>query len=89
MELSTQMRAEVETIHNRLTEIHQNFMLPIKKETIQIGGISFRTKAIVGPIIEELIPYKVALENLLCKTDNKEQAYLHQCHFVSYPWSKT
>ena len=89
MELSTQMRAEVETIHNRLAEINQNFILPMKKETIQIKGVSLRTKAIVGPIIEELIPYKVALENLLCETDNKEQACLHQCHFVSYPWSKT
>ena len=39
-------------------------------------GISSEDKDIFRSIMEELNPYKVRLENILCETDIKEQGHL-------------
>ena len=66
MRLTTQMRAEMETIGTRLDQIRA-------QELSHLKGCS----TLADSIINELFTYKVGLENFLCETDNKEQDQIH------------
>ena len=75
MKLTTQMRAEIETIRKRVLQIYdvryKIYMEPMTETT------AINIKQNSPAIIAELNPYKVRLENLLCETDIKEQAHSH------------
>ena len=72
MRLTTQMKAEIKTMHIRVDHILQK-VYPFLEDT---RNITFETKEVLDASIQELTTYKVRLENLLCETDLKEQAHL-------------
>ena len=74
MKLTAQLRAEMETIQTRCVELHMEF-LPIQMELLTNRRISSVNIEICRKIMEELIPCKVRLENILCETDIKEQGH--------------
>ena len=67
MRLTTQMKAEIETIRKRVD------VLSSKLQQMVMGFDD--GEHIVRATIVELKPYKVRLENILCETDIKEQAH--------------
>ena len=75
MKLTTQMRAEIETIRKRVLQIDASIYKSFMEPVTEIAAINI--KQYFPGIIEELNPYKVRLENILCLTDIKEQAHSH------------
>ena len=72
MRLTTQMRAEFETIRTRIDHImHEVFPF-----TYGSRKVTNEAKELLDASIQKMTTYKVRLENLLCETDEKEQAYL-------------
>ena len=75
MKLTAQLRAELGTIETRCDqmslECHRN-----TREVTRNRGMSSENEDIFRSIMEELNPYKVRLENILCETDIKEQGHL-------------
>ena len=67
------MRAEFETIRTRAhhisLEVHP-FTYGSRKR------VTNEAKELLDASIQKMTTYKVRLENLLCETDEKEQAYL-------------
>ena len=74
MQLTTQMRAEIETIRKRLDDIDQFLQKKMISKRVLDDEFLEATKKIDG-IISELNPYKIRLENILCETDSKEQVH--------------
>ena len=74
MKLTAQLQAEMETIKTRCVEIHME-LVSTNMEVTANYRISSENKENYRKIMEELIPYKVRLENILCETDKKEQAH--------------
>ena len=70
MKLTIQMIVEIETIRTRVYQIAQ------KVNPFFDDAISFEIRDLFDASVQELTPYKVRLEHLLCKTDKKEQAHL-------------
>ena len=64
------LKAEIETIRTRVYQIAQ------KVNPFFDDAISFEIRDLFDASVQELTPYKVRLEHLLCKTDKKEQAHL-------------
>ena len=77
MQLTTQMQAEIETIRTRVDHIGDQVWIPLETEVGSSGEILPEYEEIAQEVIEELNPYKVRLENILCETDKKEQAHSH------------
>ena len=77
MQLTTQMQAEIETIRKRVDHICDHFWIPLETEVGSSGEILPEYEEIAQEVIEEVNPYKVRLENILCETDKKEQAHSH------------
>ncbi len=73
MELTHQMQAEIETIRIRTMQIHDEVLLPLRREMLRCRGISTESMKYGNAIIEEMNTYKVRLENILCETDIKER----------------
>ena len=76
MQLTTQMKAEIETIGVRVHHIITEVWTPLESDMARRGKILPEYEKICHEVIEELNPYKVRLENILCETDKKEQAHL-------------
>ena len=75
MRLTTQMQAEFESIRIRLYLIHDQVLIPLSERlTRRDYQVLAKDRDTVHPILEELNPYKIRLENILCETDIKEQA---------------
>ena len=69
MRLTTQMRAEIETIGTRFAQIRLQELSQFER-FCSVRSSFGRGK--IDSIINELNTYKVRLENILCETDNKE-----------------
>ena len=76
MKLTTQMRAEIDTTHTRVSQLAQEFWTTIRRATESLGRISSKTGEDMAAIIEELKTHKVRIENILCETDIQEQGQL-------------
>ena len=76
MKLTTQMRAEIDTTHTRVSQLAQEFWMTIRRATESLGRISSETGENMAAIIEELKTHKVRIENILCETDIQEQDHL-------------
>ena len=76
MQLTTQMRSEIETIRKRLDDIDKFLQEKMIKKRFLDDEFLEATKELAG-IILELNPYKVRLENILCETDSKEQVHCY------------
>ena len=75
MKLTAQLHAEVEAIMTRYDQMNLEFQTK-RMEVLRKRGISSEDKDIFRSIMEELNPYKVRLENILCETDVKGQGHL-------------
>ena len=75
MKLTAQLRAEIEAIETRSVQMNMEFAINLM-EASRNRKIDPENKEICRPIMEELNPFKVRLENILCETDIKEQDYL-------------
>ena len=73
MQLTTKMKAEINTIQKGAEHTTQNVFSILGGGR---GAISFETKKLCDASIRELVAYKVRLENSLCQTDIKEQDHL-------------
>ena len=76
MRLSTQILDEMQIIGKRVEHIRHE-MSSIKGS--EVGKLFYGIPIIdfCGASIQELSTYKVKIENMLCKTDKKEQDHLH------------
>ena len=74
MRLTTQMQAEIESIQARLHRTNDQVWIPLKEGMKRRGGFLAEDEDTHHAFIEELNPYKIRLENMLCETDMKEQA---------------
>ena len=83
MHLTDQMLAEIETIQSRVNFITSQVTIPLEAEMLRRGIYLKKDDDIVRTTIEELTPFKVRLENLLCKTDCKEQVYSQKSEFIA------
>ena len=72
MQLTTGMKAEMETMSIRVQQVfHKVFPF--------FGGVtSLEIKESIDASIQELTTHKVRLENLFCETDIKEQDHLQR-----------
>ena len=77
MHLTDQMLAEIETIRSRVDFITSQVMVPLEAEMMRRGVYMKKDEDIARATIAEMSPFKVRLENILCETDCKEQAYLY------------
>ena len=75
MHLTDQMLAETESIRSRVDFITSKVWVPLEQEVMRRGLYFDEDEDIARATIAELSPYKVRLENILCETDCKEQAY--------------
>ena len=69
MQLTTQMKAEMDTIQERADHIIQSLFKVCSKCFVKVSEM----KEFFDASIREVTIYKVRLENLLCETDIKEQ----------------
>ena len=75
MKLTAQLRAEIKAIETRSVQMNMEFAINLM-EASRNRKIDPENKEICRPIMEELNPFKVRLENILCETDIKEQDHL-------------
>ena len=75
MKLSAHLLAELLAIETRFNQIDMEFQTK-KMEVLRKRGIFSEDQDIFRSIMEELNPYKVRLENILCETDIKGQGHL-------------
>ena len=78
MQLTTQMLAEVGSIQTRVCYIFDEIIIPMLFEASLGNELEIETRdQKIRAIIAELNPCKIRLENILCATDQKEQAHSH------------
>ena len=75
MKLSAHLLAELGTIETRCDQMNMGFQNK-KMEVLRKRGILSEDEEIFHSIMQELNPYKVRLENILCETDVKGQGHL-------------
>ena len=74
--LTAQLRAEMEAIQARCDQLSMQYNTNKKEILRKRLLISSEDKEIFHSIMQELNPYKVRLENILCETDVKGQGHL-------------
>ena len=62
-------------MNSESNHITSQVMVPLEEEMMRRGMYFEKDNDIARATIAELTPFKVRLENLLCETDCKEQAY--------------
>ena len=76
MQLSAQLRAEMEAIQARFDQLSMEYNTNKKEILRKRFLLSSEDKEIFRSIMKELNPFKVRLENILCETDIKGQGHL-------------
>ena len=71
MKLTPQLIAEMELIQKRCVHLQTDLMTWIGRKS----SILLEYEEINRTYLEELIPFKVRLENILCETDIKERGH--------------